>query len=121
MDGVKIKELLINSYGFKAEDIELWKEANDGGPGFLIDAAKIREKLCQLIEISQPGDTLIFYFSGHGNYDEEGHIHLVAADGSALYGNFYNTSHAYINFIYLWLSMHGYVNSFNLLRDMCRL
>lgn len=62
---------------------------------------KYVKKLCQLIEISQPGDTLIFYFSGHGNYDEEGHIHLVAADGSALYGNFYNTSHAYINFIYL--------------------
>lgn len=87
LDGVKIKELLINSCGFKAEDIELWKDANDGGgPGFLIDAAKIRQKLRQLIEISQPGDTLIFYFSGHGDYDAERQRHLVAADGSALYG-----------------------------------
>jgi hypothetical protein len=99
-DGAKIKSLLINR-GFKDENIDYWQDRNDGGPGFLIDADKIRNRLHDLITISKPGDTLFFHFSGHGNYQQRGRSYLVAANGTPLLGNFLNTSHANINFIYL--------------------
>jgi hypothetical protein len=96
---------LIITFGFKNEDIDYWQDKNNEGSDFCIDAKKIYERLTQVIRISKSGDTLIFYISGHGYY-QEGKSYLVAASGTSLHGNFYNTSHVYINFIYFQLSMH---------------
>ena len=50
--------------GFRPEDITVLADGVEGGGS--PDSANIQAELARLTEISQPGDTLLLYFSGHG-------------------------------------------------------
>lgn len=63
-DARAFKELMVSKYAFdSARCIELYDtKANRRG---------IMRQLRKMIELVQPGDNLLVYFSGHGHYDEQ--------------------------------------------------
>ena len=92
-DCIKFRDILINQFDFANENITLWLDKNNDGPGVYINSANIRFELQALINISKPGDTLVFFFSGHGR---KHHLSprlnsLLLANGKFLLGNFSNT------------------------------
>ncbi|XP_057978367.1 metacaspase-1-like isoform X2 [Malania oleifera] len=69
-----MKELLIKHFGFPADSIRVLTEEMD--EDFIPTKANMERSLRWLVEDCKPGDSLVFYFSGHGlrqpdfNYDE---------------------------------------------------
>ncbi|XP_021837990.2 metacaspase-1 isoform X2 [Spinacia oleracea] len=63
-DVYNIKQLLLNRYHFPEHEIRVLTEENT--PDRLPTKANMEESLRWLVAGSKPGDSLVFYFSGHG-------------------------------------------------------
>ncbi|XP_062177663.1 metacaspase-1-like isoform X2 [Alnus glutinosa] len=63
-DVKKMRDLLIDHFGYSKECIRVLTEEED--PAFIPTKKNIQDSLKWLVEGSEPGDRLVFYFSGHG-------------------------------------------------------
>ncbi|XP_059446493.1 metacaspase-1-like [Corylus avellana] len=63
-DVKSMRDLLINRFGYSQECIRVLTE--EEGPAFCPTKKNIQEALKWLVEGSESGDSLVFYFSGHG-------------------------------------------------------
>lgn len=61
-----MKDLLINQFGYPLECIRVLSEEEEPGSHFAPTKKNIQESLKWLVEGSESGDSLVFYFSGHG-------------------------------------------------------
>ncbi|XP_015578879.2 metacaspase-1 [Ricinus communis] len=64
-DVKNMRKLLIETYGFQKENILVLTE-EETGPEFAPTKKNIQKSLNWLVEGCQAGDSLVFYFSGHG-------------------------------------------------------
>ncbi|MBF0289950.1 MAG: caspase family protein, partial [SAR324 cluster bacterium] len=71
-DVEKIFEILTTLYGFKANNIKLLKNAT---------RTEMMEGFEYLKETSNPSDSILIYYGGHGVYDESGLGFWVPVDG----------------------------------------
>ncbi|XP_062176107.1 metacaspase-1-like [Alnus glutinosa] len=63
-DVKKMRDLLIDRFGYSKECIRVLTEEEE--PAFIPTKKNIQDSLKWLVESSEPGDRLVFYFSGHG-------------------------------------------------------
>ncbi|XP_027155540.1 metacaspase-9-like [Coffea eugenioides] len=67
-DVFAMKHLLINSFGFHRANVEVLTDKRSSP--LLPTGEVIRTELYEMIEQAEPGDVLLFYFSGHGIYED---------------------------------------------------
>ncbi|KAJ1396509.1 Caspase-like domain superfamily [Sesbania bispinosa] len=71
-DVVNMKDLLLNKFKFPFECIRVLTE-EEKDPNFIPTKRNIQESLKWLVKDCQSGDSLVFYYSGHGLQQPEGH------------------------------------------------
>jgi len=99
-DVTKLKDCLIENCDFKSDDITVLRDDNGE-----INATLIQENLAELIVNAKAGDSLLVYFSGHGNYaksmiydNHSGHVEYIIASidgdkGTYVQGNCFDNFH----------------------------
>ncbi|XP_071723916.1 metacaspase-9-like [Rutidosis leptorrhynchoides] len=65
-DVVSIQEILVQSFGFEPKNIDLLTDAADQSNENIPNAVNIKAALNRMIGQAEPGDVLVFHYSGHG-------------------------------------------------------
>ncbi|CAN0921334.1 AMC1 [Linum grandiflorum] len=69
-DANNMRSLLLHTFGFPPDSILMLTE-DEGNPMRIPTKANIRKGLRWLVQGCQPGDTLVFHFSGHGSRQKD--------------------------------------------------
>ncbi|KIJ57699.1 hypothetical protein HYDPIDRAFT_34869 [Hydnomerulius pinastri MD-312] len=81
-----LKDLLLNHYGYKEEDIIVMKDRKDHPPELWPKANLILQRIDWLVKDASENDQFFFYYSGHGNQTACSHGSEIDGKDEGIFG-----------------------------------
>ncbi|KIJ57731.1 hypothetical protein HYDPIDRAFT_34843 [Hydnomerulius pinastri MD-312] len=81
-----LKDLLLNHYGYKEEDIIVMKDSKGHPPELWPTAKLILRKIDWLVKDASENDQFFFYYSGHGKQTACSHDSEIDGKDEGIYG-----------------------------------